>query len=246
MEENFSNNFLRHITEVWLQPEIQRRKQHGKWTKDSKLRAFQIIFSVDRNLNKVRLNSEVKALAKCKLKTPKKSGEPVYDNEIEDIERFELTEYDPNCGHITGLLIKGKWAISFDFIYNRKRVAEYVKAANEFLESAKVNISQNRLRPFFDECFSCMELLTVALFLEMADKEIACSKSHELRVQRLENWSNLGNIDPEYAKAIRKLWSIRSSARYLSSTTFSQEKPKEFLKIVEKMYLQVNQHTIAD
>lgn len=71
-----------------------------------KLKAAQIIFSLDRGWNKVRLNDEVKAIAQCKMNIPKNKDEPCYEHEIEDIESIELTEQDPNCAHITLMLFK--------------------------------------------------------------------------------------------------------------------------------------------
>ena len=61
----------------------------------------QIIFSVTRDLIKVRLNNEVKAIAKATATRPIKKGELLTENDLNQIVSIKLTEKDPNSAHIT-------------------------------------------------------------------------------------------------------------------------------------------------
>jgi len=241
MNDEITKNFLKNLMDIWIAPEIERRKRVGKIDDTFKLRGFQIIFHPDDGtFNKIRLNDEVKAIAKCKMLKAKKSKEFVYENDIESIESVELPNRK-NFGHVTGLFIKGAWNVFFDFRYNQKIVQKHLSAAKEFLGSAEDNLTKKRLMPFYDNCFSCAELLARGLLLQLPNKELKISKSHDFVNKELTNWAKLGNTKPEYAQLLSKLYGLRSSARYLNSTEFLKEKPQDTLKILEEMFESVAQ-----
>ncbi len=169
------------------------------------------------------------------MNIPKNKDEPCYEHEIEDIESIELTEQDPNCAHITLMLFKEKWYVAFDFRYNKKRIKEHIEASREFLDSAKDNLSKNRLRPFFENSFACAELAAKAILLQLPDKEILHGKDHDLRVMRFQNWATLGNVKFEYSTILNKLNSLRPSARYLCSTEFKKEDPMRIIETLNEM-----------
>lgn len=129
--------------------------------------------------------------------------------------------------------IKGNWIISFDFRYDKKRAKERIEAAIEFLESAKENLNKNRLRPFYENCFACAELLTEAILMLFIDKTQL--DSHRSRIEKMQNWASLGNVRKDFSNTLKKLESLRSSVRYMSSTEFKKEEPVEYLRVIEEM-----------
>lgn len=220
---------------LWVLPEIEKRRKYNTIVGDFLIRRIQIVFSHDRPFPKIRLNEEIKATARAKVNRDVKAGEALYEHDVDNVDDIRLTEEDPNCGHITLLIFKEKWYVSFDFRYNRKRVKDRLNAAKEFLESTRSNFAAVRFRPFFEDSFACAELLTEALLIQFSRPDTL--RSHERRLETLQKWAELGNVKIEYSTLLKNLWSLRGSARYMSSTLFKKEKPKEYLDMLEEMYL---------
>ena len=234
MENEIANRVFKQVMELWVLPEIERRKKEKILGESFILTKAQILFSHDKSFPKIRLNQQVKAIAKSKANRDIKKGEIIYEKDIENIEDIKLTEQDPNYAHITLLLFKGKWFISFDFRYNKKRVKERLEASKEFLESTRENLEKNRLRPFFENSFACAELLTEALLIQFFKQSLL--KGHGKRLDSIKAWAELGNVKEEFSDKLSKLWGLRDSARYMSSTEFKKENPKEYLDVLDEMY----------
>lgn len=235
MNKEIAQKVFQQTIDIWIKPEIKKRESLNRLPKNFKLKSAQIIFSLDRGWNKVRLNSEVKAIAKCKINRSIKKGELVYEDDVDEIESINLAEADPNCAHITIMLFKNNWIISFDFTYNKKRIKQHIEASKEFFESAKDNLAKNRLRPFFENSFACAELSAKAVLLQLPDKSIIYGRDHKSRIQKYKNWAVLGNVKMKHSKVLENLNRLRSSARYLCSTEFKKENPKEIVKELEEM-----------
>jgi uncharacterized protein (UPF0332 family) len=235
MNEEIGQKVFQQVIDLWVNPEIQRRKFFNKMPDNFELRKIQIVFSLDRGWNKVRFNNEVKAIAKCKLNKPKKKEEAIYEADIENIEKIELTDKDPNCAHITLLLFKNRWIVSFDFRYNKKRIQEHIVASKEFYESAKDNLSKNRLRPFYENAFASAELSAKSILLTLPNKNVLEGKNHEERMSNFEDWAKLGNTKQEYSNILNRLNNLRPSARYLCSTEFKKQDTKIIIEELKEM-----------
>jgi len=223
------------IIDIFVIPEIERRKKINKLPLDFKLERIQIIFSSKSGRNYVRLNKEVDAIIKCKANKPIKKGDIVYENDIDQIESVELTKGDLNYGHITLLAFKGNWIVSFNFVYNKEEIKKHTEASKEFYESAKDNLENKRLRPFFENAFACAELFTKSILLSLPNKKFFEGKDHRDKKEFLKNWANLGNVKIKFSTTLSKLYSLRSSARYISSDNYKKENAKEILSILEEM-----------
>ena len=235
MDEEIKKRFFQQINDFWITPEIEKRKNLNRLPNDFKLRSVQIIFSLDRGWNKVRLNEEVKAIARSKINRSIKKGETVYENDIDNIEKIELTDDDKNCAHITLLLFKNNWVVSFDFKYNKNRIKEHIDASKEFYESAKDSLGKDRLRPFFECAFASAELSAKAILLTLPDKNILYGKNHEDRINQFKNWTELGNAPKEHSDVLTRLKSLRPSARYLCSTEFRKENSDKIVQTLKEM-----------
>jgi len=221
--------------DLFVAPEIDRRKKIKKLPANFNLEKAQIIFSSKTGRICTRLNKEVKAVIKCKVNRAIKKGDAVYDKDIDNIESVKLTDRDLNYGHITLLYFKGSWIVSFDFIYNKLEIKKHIEASKEFYESAKDNSEKNRLRPFYENAFASAELFTKSILLSLPIKESSKGSKHKSRKDFLENWANLGNVKPEFSTTLSKLYSLRNSARYLASEDFKKESPKEIIGVLEEM-----------
>ena len=235
MNVEIGQKIVQQVMDIFITPEIERRRKEGSIKDGTIITKMQIVFSLDTGKNEVRLNEEVKAIAKAKANKSIQKGEIVYETDISAIENIELTDKDVNCGHITLLLFKNNWVIAFDFRYNKERVKNHIEASKEFYESAKDNLEKNRLRPFFENAFASAELSAKSILLFLPDKKILEGKNHKDRLSKFKNWAELGNVKIEFSTTLTKLNSLRSSARYISSDTFKHENPPEILKTIKEM-----------
>jgi len=233
--DQISQRLFQQTMDVWILPEIDKRRHEKRLPDNFNLNRAQIIFSLDRGWTKVRLNEEVKAIAEVKVRVSMNKDEPIYEHEVDDIKSIKLTDQDPNSAHITLMLFRNMWVIAFDFRYNKKRIKNHIEAAKEFLESAKDDLSENRLRPFFENSFACAELAAKAILLQLPDRTILHGKDHDSRIGKFRKWADLGNVKTEYSTMLSKLESLRSSARYLCSTQYKKENPSDIVKTLVEM-----------
>jgi uncharacterized protein (UPF0332 family) len=238
MDEEISQRVFQQAMDIFIFPEIQRRKAIGKLSPDYRIEKAQIIFSSKSGKNYVRLNKEVKAIVRGRATRPINKGELVHDKDISDIEEVKLTGGDLNYGHITLLFFRGKWIIAFNSVYNRIEIKKHIEASKEFYESAKDNLKNKRLRPFYEDAFACAELFTKSILLSLPNKrflEEKESKDHKAKKEFLKNWAELGNVKIEYSTTLSKLYSLRGSARYLASDNYKGEDPKLIFGTIKEM-----------
>ncbi len=233
-EENIGQKIFQQVMDIWVKPEVERRRKFGKIKDDFVISKVQIIFSLNRK-NRIRLNEQVKAIVECKSNKQINKGEVVYEKDIDKIKNVKLTGEDVNCSHITLLVFKNNWIISFDARYNKEIIKEHIKASKEFYESAKENSDKCRLRPFFENAFASAELSAKSVLLMLADNKILTGRNHKDRLNKFQNWANLGNVKIEFSETLSKLSNLRDSARYLYSEDYKNENPKEVLKILKEM-----------
>ena len=207
-----------HAMEIWFEPEIRRRQEAGSAPKPFLLRAAQVIIYPDSRPNEVRLNEEVQAIGKMKLKDgiTKAAGDPVYLHELEDVPAIHLPDTaDPNCGHFTLLLVGDRWYGSFDFRYNKGKARELLSAAEEFFESASAALSAGKLRAAIDNLFSAAELAATAYVLSTPVPGDGEPRSHGRVHTRFNMFSRHGNIQTDHRNTFNALAAARGNARYV-------------------------------
>lgn len=225
--------------ELFVLPEITRRKESGRLPEKFVLNAAQIIFYGDGRRPTVRLNEETKIVAKIKLKNgvKKDKGEAVLRNEIERLENLRLIdEEEPEYAHASMVKFGNHWLLGFDFRYNKRLAREHFKTAKQFYESAK-NAHQNKLMtPFVDNLFSCIELLAKSELLLMPDEKFKEKATHKAIQIKYNKFVEIGNANLDFKTALNKLSGLRNSARYLKSNfRLSQAEAQEYLSIAREM-----------
>lgn len=235
MNEEMGQKVFQQVMDIFIIPEIERRRKEGKIKDGTVISKMQIVFSLDKEANEIRLNEEVKAIVRGKATKSIKKGDMVYENDIENIEKIELTDKDPNCAHITLLLFKNNWIISFDFRYNKEKVNEYIGASKEFYETAKESLEKNRVRAFFENAFASAELSATSILLTLPSKEILECRVHKKRLSQFNDWANLGNVKMDFGTTLSKLSSLRDSARYIHSDDFKKEDPNKIIPTLKEM-----------
>lgn len=237
--KEFSRTVFQQFMDVFITPEVQRRQETGELDKPLDLRAAQIIFFPDGKKPVVRINSEVKAIGKVKLKQgiSKKAGEDIFEHEVEGLKEINLTENDdPDCAHATLRRIGNSWIIAFDFRYNKALSRKHLEMAKQFCEAAEFSFNQRNWAPFIDNLFSAAELTAKSTLLSMPDSKFREKTGHKGIQMKYNRFADLGNVEPVYRETFNKLSGLRNRARYLKGDiTISEDEARNLLDIVEKM-----------
>lgn len=233
------------VMEIWIKPEIQKRQEEGTLESSVHLRKAQIIFKLDGSHPVVRINEQVRGLAEFKLKapleTPTRIGDPCYEHQISGLESFRLDDDEGDSGHITILSSESSWLIAFDFRYNKKRSAEHIEAAKEFLASARQALKSDLLRPFVENLASAAELGAKAYLLSRPDRSIMTAKTHKLIHRKINAERRLGNVAGAHIDSFNALHQLRYPARYLHGTfAVGAEEKRKLLQSIEAFICQVD------
>lgn len=212
---------MQNILDLWINPEIERRKEAGNLEDGFVLRAAQVILNVDASTPEVRLNEEVVAVAQARAARPIEAGEKLTSNDLSTIESIELTEQDPNAAHITIVLLDTDWYISFDFRYNATRILEAINAAEEFLSCAVFALKKGYLRAFVENLYGATELMAKGILIRLPEKKFLTSEQHKFIASSFNLLRSNMSIDGKYVNLLNRLSRLRSPARYGVESTFN-------------------------
>lgn len=237
-EDGVQNTF-NNIMSLWILPEIESRKKDGRLSEQFTLNRAQVVFDPDKKERIVRLNDEVLAIAKAKLKagTKKAYNDPVYESEIGGIISISLTDRDsPDASHVTFLHFKNAWIMHMDFRQHKGKAKERYESALQFLKAATLSFENKLERPFIDNLFSAVELLATSQLLCMSESEYVKKQSHPSTNMKYNFYVKIGNAKPEFATVLNKLWSLTDPARYCNSAlTFDWKDGEKYLQTAEEM-----------
>lgn len=215
LPKDFGTTVFKQALDLWINPELERRKIAGTLPSDFQLQIAQIVMNVDKPVE-VRLNGQVRVKMKVRVVKAVNKGDPVFSNDFDEVQEIELTDNDPNAAHLTFFNHNGNWVLSFDFHYNNQRIKEHLKAAKEFLETAEECLEKKRYRAFHENLFAATELCAKSWLLSMPMPELLTSKKHTLIQTRINIHSRLGNVQSKHAKVFNQLSESRAFARYLN------------------------------
>ncbi len=237
------NNMFKQLVEIWIEPEIQQRKEAGTLPIPFTLNSSQIIFYIDERPPEVRINNEVRGKAYLKFKPGirKIGGDIVYENEIEEVSSVTLlNSEDLNCGHITLIKLNNEYIISFDLRYNKIQSYALIDKAKQFFEMVKTSKENGYWSSFIDNMFSAVELLARATLLSHGDPKYTKKGSHYLTHSKYNQFAHLGNVEEKYIKLFNKLMAMRTPARYEEKDpTIQIEKAELMIHTIEDMILDV-------
>jgi hypothetical protein len=216
--EGMGERLLKQAFELWIEPEMARRREAGRIDANFQLLAAQVIFNADTDAPEIRLNEEVKAVLEVRVNRAIEAGELITWADVSELARIRLTDEDPNAGHLTLVLKPEGWWIAFDFRYNAERIAQTLQAAQEFLDSAASSLERGHHRAFVDGLFSATELLARGVLLTVPDKSSLSSRKHTFVATRYNLWGRLGNVPRPYVDLLNALSRLRPKARYLDAS----------------------------
>lgn len=240
IEDESIEPFTQQAFELWINPEIERRREDGRLAPEDDVVKIQVIFNHKAPIE-VRLNNEVKAQGQFRVNRAIAKGELVMAKDISEVVSILLTENDPNAGHITMIYLNEAWHVMFDFRRNGAHVARHIEAAQEFLTSATLSLDAGVLRPFTESMMAAAELMARALLM-MHDHEVLNVRTHETIKAKFNRWGHLGNTDARYTKHLNRLGKLRSSARYLNGDfNLSADDARSMLDVAYEMLASVRE-----
>jgi len=232
----FGARLLQQAFDLWINPELSRRRAEDRLPSDFVLDAAQIIMNIGgRSI--VRINREVKGVLKGFAARPIAEKEAVTRDDLLGIAGIELTTEDANAGHMTLLLHKGAWFIDFDFRYNAARISDTLAKAREFLEVARGSVERGYVGPFCENLFTATELIAKGTLLMLPDERMLRSKTHGFISAEFNRWSKSLNIDGQHTKLFNRLTNLRPHARYPTErpVSLTEEEMKGMLAVAEDM-----------
>jgi hypothetical protein len=207
-----ANSMLAHAWELWFGPEIERRRTAGSLPAWVTVYRAQALFSPDGKL-RVLLNDEIKGEGLLRAPRSIQKGEPLYSNDLQYIERFELPDELLDSGHFTVVRAGEGWHMFFNFLSGRAKAKDMLELAGEFLEAALTAKDKGHGGPAVDNLFSACELISKAELI-LHRNPAASSKSHGSVSSQINWWGRLGNIDVAFVKLFNRLGEQRPNARY--------------------------------
>ena len=212
-EQEGEGRAIRQAFDLWIIPEVERRRSDGLIGEGFELHKAQIVFSSESDSPIVRLNDEVKATLTVRVNRPIAEGEAVSGRDFDEILGASLTAEDhPNAAHVTLVRHRDAWVMAFDFRYNGARIADVVDAAREFLACAAFAVEQGHRRAAVDNLFSAAELTAKAILLQLPDSDPLAT--HTYIKSKYNRWGGFGNADGRYVDLLNRLSHLRKPARY--------------------------------
>jgi HEPN domain-containing protein len=220
-DDEFSASVFKHFMDQFITPEVQRRQALGELPRPLPLGKAQVVFYPDGRKPVVRINDEVRGRLSLKIKdgVTKAAGDPIFQEEVESASAFTLgPEDDPDCGHMTFVMVGGRWFGQFDFIYNKGLAERHLNRGGEFLSAAEHTLTHNHLGACIDNLFSAAELFAKAHLLLLSELGFRGKSGHKHVGTRYNYHGRIGNVEESHRDALNTLSRLRGSARYLNQT----------------------------
>ncbi|MCK6564689.1 MAG: HEPN domain-containing protein [Dehalococcoidia bacterium] len=241
-DEEMGEAILRQAFDLWINPEIERRREAGRIERPIELRAAQIVIEPDGSGPTVRLNEEVRGIFLASSTRPIEAGEVVSESDIGEINELRLTEADGNAGHLTLLRHGDSWFVAFDFRYNGMRIKATLAAAEEFLVTAKAALEDGRLRVAIDTLFSATELCARAMLLSLPDERLLRSKKHGFIASEFNKRGRWSQDVAAFTGLLNRLTELRPRARYTDADPgIGAQEVADLLTLAESLYRQAQQ-----
>lgn len=205
---------VQNALELLIIPEIERRQESGELPESFDLQKAQVIWRMGEG-NEVRLNDEVRvgAYAKVEADGPIERGQKL-ELSPDQLDELVLTEEDADAAHITMLRYGNRVLVDFDFRYNAALIEEHIAVARQFLDCAKRSLDAGQVRPAVANLFSAMELAVMGTLLQLPDKPVLTSRSHNYRRSQFNLWHRDGAVETKFVELFNRLYDLRDQARY--------------------------------
>jgi hypothetical protein len=237
----FANNVFKNMHELFFNPEIAKRKEQNLIPDDFTLIAAQALLFPDGRPHIVRLNNEVSVEVKLKKGVDKEDKD--FWPASSEIEYVKLNEEEfLDCGHVTLILFRDGFQLSFDFSYNKQICAEHLTVAKQFLKTSKFALENDFVFAFIDNSFSAIELLAKTNLLVEANQNMRRKTSHNTikAAFNLRYRNSQTQFEVSRREMFNRLSDARKAARYLEGkVTFNRSELETINATIEEMYLEL-------
>lgn len=233
LSEEGQQRLLQQSFELWITPEVERRRAAGQLPEAFQLLSAQRLQWPNGRIE-VRLNEEIRGIAAVRANRPVEKDDVALLSDFEQIEMFDLVEEELDCGHWTVLWTGKAWFIGFNFLSNRARCADLLRKASQFLQAA-INARQlDHPAVIVDTMFSACELVAKAELVASHQVEIE-AKSHGTIHSAINSWRKLGNVESAFVDLFNRLAQLRSRYRYDAEVSERMPIDEEDVTLVEAM-----------
>lgn len=194
---------------------MNRRIALGEWDPQDILVTAQVIFFPDGRTPLVCLNAAVSAEVKVKKGLP--LDDPGFHPSRDEVEYIRINEESlKDCGHVTMILFRDGYQLSFDFIYNQKTCGELIKIADEYLQLSTLALNNQLFIGAMDTAYTAFETLAKISLLLEANRKLKTAKRHDTVVGEFQ--SRFRNAtDPvieRRRKMLQELFDVRAKVRH--------------------------------
>jgi len=219
--------------ELWINPEVERRRVEGILPQPFVLMAAQRLQWPSGKIE-VRFNEEVQGVAAIKATREIEAGEQVLASDIDGLEMFDLVDDELDAGHWTLLRTGETWFIGFNFLTNRGKCVDLLEKAEEFVQIAKEARAREYAAVAVDTLFSACELIAKAELVASRQLELD-AKSHGRVSSKLNLWRRTGNVEGAFVDIFNRLAQLRPRYRYDAAVSERMPISEEDLSLVEDM-----------
>lgn len=215
-DEEARQRTLSQMIDLFVNPEIEKRRSAGKVAGPFELFGFQVIWTGGGGSPpQVRLSSEVRLIARMEGRLPQgaKVGDPFQPDEATTVDAIHLMDDEAGrFAHFSALRVAARWYYTFDFRYQQEAARRHLAAAEEFWAAADGAFGAKHTRAFIDNAYSAAELVTkIDLLLLSQIGEGRLSHQHVHGATK-----KFFHLAPLHA-LVQRLYALRLGARYLVS-----------------------------
>ena len=233
INEEAAQRILEQAFELWIDPEVQRRRELGVLPEQFELIAAQQLQWPDGRVT-VRLNDEVQGKGMLRAPREVQAGEVLYRSDLDHLEAFDLHDDELDCGHWTVLRGEKGWFIGFNFLSHRARCADLLSKARQFLLAAREAFARAQAPVVVDTLFSACELVSKAELV--ASRQIKMDSSgHGSISSKINLWRKHGNVDAAFVDLFNSMGRLRSRYRYDAQVSDPMPISDDDLELVEAM-----------
>lgn len=223
------------MQEMFWEPEIERR---GGLEVTGPIHTALAILSPGKPVE-IRLNEECQLVARARVNSAVKPGDPVTADNLDSIEALEPLDVDPDAGWVVlAVLPDGRQYARFDFIRNRGRSLRLIALAREYVATARDALVAGRLGPAIENAMAAAELAVTARthsFETDAPTSGGRRNTHSARLHWTKVHVGLGNTVATAHDTLRALNGLRPSARYGEGALSEREQVEPLLESVEHL-----------
>lgn len=241
MNPQAAQNFLSNIFSLWINPEIELRKNNKSLSTDFTLNKAQVIFTIDGQ-RIIRLNDEIKASIKTNLRLITDMSVN-FDFTQESIEALDRIKEEEDFGHSTIVKVRDLWVLAFDFRYGIKSSKDYYQLGNEFLKAAKYSHENDNYQATISNLFIAMENFMKARIFLYPDSEIRkITKKHSAVARKVNiHFKQSKIIKNEYKEVFNFLKRLYDKGiRYIPSMSIEKNKIEDSVNKVESFSKEIS------